>query len=108
MGGLQLQLSSIEADKPTVSYIVHSQPPAGLARPRVESQLTSFSKSPNSHPITSGHDAIHTPAHFLFGVLIMTFVIVISSVNERELYSACAHLHLEPKIQSPTKPNDKI
>ena len=34
---LQLQLFAIEADKPTVSYIVHSQPPAGLARPRVES-----------------------------------------------------------------------
>ena len=25
---LQLQLSAIEADKPTVSYIVHSQPPS--------------------------------------------------------------------------------
>ena len=33
---LQLQPSAIEADKPTASYIVHSQPLAWLARPRVE------------------------------------------------------------------------
>ena len=61
---LELQLSSSMADKPTVSYIVHSQPPAGLARPRVKSQLTSFSKSPNSQPIASGHDVTHTPVLF--------------------------------------------
>ena len=90
---LRLQLSASMADKPTVSYIVHSQPPAGLARPRIESQLTSFSKSPNSHPIASGHDVIHTPVHFLSGVFIMTFVIVISFAHERELYSMCVHLH---------------
>ena len=54
----------VEADKPSVSYIVHSQPPAGLALPRVESQLTSFSKSPNSQLIASGHDVIHTPVTF--------------------------------------------
>ena len=62
---LQLQLSASMADKPTVSYIVHSQPPAGQARLRVESQLTSFSKSPNSQSIASGHDVIHTPVPFL-------------------------------------------
>ena len=61
---LQLQLFAIEADKPTVSYIVHSQPPAGLAWPRVESQLKSFSKSPNSLPIASGDNDIHTPVLF--------------------------------------------
>ena len=32
--------------------------------PTVETQLTSFSKSPNSQPIASGHDVIHTPASF--------------------------------------------
>ena len=36
----------------------------GLAWPRVGSQLTSFSKSPNSQPIASGHDVIHTPVPF--------------------------------------------
>ena len=98
---LQLQLSAIEADKPTVPYIVHSQLPAGLARPRVESQLTYFSKSPNSQPIDSRHDVIHTPVHFLSGVFIMTFVIVIYSAHERELYSMCVHLHLEPNSSKP-------
>ena len=39
-------------------------PPAGLARPRVGSQLTSFSKSPSSPPIDSGFDVIHTPVLF--------------------------------------------
>ena len=87
---LQLQLPAFEADKPTVSY---SQPPAGLARPRVESQLTSFSKSPNSQPIASEHDIIHTPVTFPIWGFIMTFVIVISSAHERELYSMCVHLH---------------
>ena len=42
-----------------------SQSPARLARPRVKSQLTYFLKSPNSQPIASGHDVIHT--HFLSG-----------------------------------------
>ena len=41
-----------------------SQPLAGLARPRVKSKLTSFSKSPNYQPIASGHDVIHTPVLF--------------------------------------------
>ena len=89
---LQLQVSAI--DKPTVSYIVHGQPAAGLAWPRVESQLTSFSKSPNSQPIASGHDVIHTPVSFPFCFFfIMTFVIIISSAHERELYSLGVHRH---------------
>ena len=49
------------------SYITLSHPhPSwpGPARPRVKSQLTSFSKSPNSQPITSGHDVIYTPVTF--------------------------------------------
>ena len=91
------------ADKPTVSYIVHSQHPAGLARPRVESQQTPFSKSPNSQPIASGDDAVHTPAYFLSGVLIMTFMIVISSARERELYSMCVHLNKEPNSSKPNQ-----
>ena len=41
---------------------------ACLTWPEVNSQLTSFSKSPNSQPIASRHDVIHTPAHFLSGV----------------------------------------
>ena len=32
-------------------------------------------------------------SHFLSGVFIMTFVIVISSARKRELYSMCVHLH---------------
>ena len=48
-------------------------------------------------------------SHFLSGVIIMTFVIVISSARERELYSMCAPARaLSRIVQSPTKPNDKI
>ena len=46
------------------SYIVLQSTPSWTARPRVKSQLTSFSKSPNSLPIASGHDVIPTPVHF--------------------------------------------
>ena len=38
--------------------------PAGLARPRVGSQLTAFLISPNFQPIASGYDVIHTPVTF--------------------------------------------
>ena len=34
----------------------------------VGSQLNLFQNPPNSQPISSGHDVIHTPAHFLSGV----------------------------------------
>ena len=41
-----------------------------LAWSEVHSQLTSFSKSPNSQPIASGHNVIHTPATFpIWGLL---------------------------------------
>ena len=46
-------------------------------------------------------------SHFLPVGFIMTFVIVISSAHERELYSMCAPA-LSRIVQSPTKPNDKI
>ena len=45
-------------------------PPVGLARSRVGSQLTASSKSPNSQPIASGHDVIHTPVPFTQGFLL--------------------------------------
>ena len=66
-----------------------------------------FQKSPNSQPLASEQDVIHTPVLFLSGVFIMTFVIVISSAHERELYSISAPA-LNRIVQSPTKPNDKI
>ena len=38
--------------------------------PTVKPQQTSFSKSPNSQPIASGHDIIHTPNSFpIWGLL---------------------------------------
>ena len=60
---LQLHLSASMADKPTVPSIVHSKPPiwTGPAQSRIS---TTFSKSPNSQPIASGHDVIHTPDAF--------------------------------------------
>ena len=50
--------------------------------PTAETQLRSFPKSPNSQPIASGHDVIHTPVISYQG-FIMTIVIVISSAHER-------------------------
>ena len=35
---------------------------------QIQLQLPYFSKFSNSQPISSGHDIIHTPAHFLSGV----------------------------------------
>ena len=52
--GPQLQLSAIEADNPTVC----------LHGPMSTPNLC-FSKFPNSQPISSVHDIIHTPAPFL-------------------------------------------
>ena len=54
--------------------------------PTVETQLTCFSKYPNSQLIAPGHDVIHTPVSFFYLGFIMTIVIVISSERERKLY----------------------
>ena len=105
---LQLQLSASMADKPTVSYIVYSQPPAGPAWPRVKSQLMSFSKSPNSQPIASGHDVIHTPVFFYLGFLLWHLWLsypLRTSVNCTQCVCTCTKSRI---VQSPTKPNDKI
>ena len=90
---LQLQLPATEADKTTVSYIVHNQHPAGLARPRVESQITLFQNHQIHSPSFRGRTSFTPQSNFLSGVFIMIFVIVISSARQRELYSMCAHLH---------------
>ena len=45
-----------QLDWPPVNY--------QLDWPTVETQLTCFSKYPNSQPIASGHDVIHTPVSF--------------------------------------------
>ena len=46
------------------------QPSCLSTWPKVNSQLPCFSKSSNSHPISSGHDVIHTPASFpIWGLL---------------------------------------
>ena len=106
---LQLQLSVIEADKPTVSYIVHSQPQAGLAQPRVESQLTSFSKSLNSQPITSGHDIIHTPVAFSYLEFLLWHLWLSYPLHVNVNCTQCVCTCIKSRIvQSPTKPNDKI
>ena len=58
----QSQISTLWPNK----HAAHPVAPSltGLASPRVKSQLTSFSKSPNSPAIASGHDLIHTPVRF--------------------------------------------
>ena len=82
----------------------------GLARPRFKSQQMPFSKvTKNPHSSLPGMTSFTPKSHFLYGVFIMTFVIVISSAHERELYSMCAPAPKRSRIvHSPTKPNDEI
>ena len=100
---LQLQLSAIEADKPTVSYIVHSQPPAGLDWPGLESNLNCLFQNQILSPSLPGMTSFTPQSYLLSGIFIMTFVIVISSAHERGLYSMCVHLHLEPNSSKPNQ-----
>ena len=68
--------------------------------------LTAFLKNHQiSSPSLPSMTSFTPQSYFLSGVFIMTFVIVISSAHERELYSMCAPALI---VQSPTKPNDKI
>ncbi len=46
-----------------------------------------------SGPWLPGMTSFTPQLHFLSGVFIMTFVIVISSARERELHSMCVYLH---------------
>ena len=71
-------------------------------------QLTGFFKSPNSQPIASGHDVIHTPVSFLIWGLLWQLWLsypLCASVN----CTQCLHTWTKSRIvQSPTKLNDKI
>ena len=71
-----------------------STPQLDWPDPRVKSQLTAFFKN---HQILSpsllGMTSFTSQSHFLSGVFIMTFVIVVSSARQRELNSMCVHLH---------------
>ena len=86
---------------PTSSTV---NPPSGLARPRVKSQLTAFFKN---HQILSpslpGMTSFTPQSHFLSGGFIMIFVTVISSAREHELYSMCVHLHKSPNSSKPNQ-----
>ena len=88
-----------------------------LHRPSVNPHLDCPAQSQNLNskmtkipsPSLLGLMSFTPQSHFLFGVFIMTFVIVISSAREHELYSMCAPAPvLSQIVQSPTKPNDKI
>ena len=91
---LQLQLSASMADKPTVSYSCSQSTPSwnGQAESRISTnvffKITKFSAHRSGAWCHS-----HPSFHFLSGVFIMTFVIVISSARKCELYSMCVHLH---------------
>ena len=70
-------------------------PPAGLARPSPESDFNSrlFQNHQILSPSLPGMTSFTLQSYFRSGVFIMTFVIVISSERERELYSMCVHPH---------------
>ena len=80
----------------------------GPAQSRISSNVF-FKIAKNLSPSFLGMASITPQAHFLSGFFIMTFVIVISSAHERELYSVCVCTCTKSRIvQSITKPNDKI
>ena len=93
------------------SYITHSHPPPSWSGPS-QSQISTdviFEIPKNLSPSLPGMTSFTPQSHFLSGVFIMTFVIVISSAHEHELYSMCAPAPaLSQIVQSPTKLNDKI
>ena len=89
------------------SYIAysHTPTPARLARARIKSQLTFFFQiTKNLSPSFPGMTSFTPQSHFLSGVFIITFVIVISSAHERELYSMCVGTCTRTKPNS-SKPN---
>ena len=59
----------------------------------VRPQLNLFQNLPNSQPISSGHEVIHTPARISCLGFIMTMVIVISFACERKLHQLTTHLN---------------
>ena len=101
----QSQISTYWPNK----HAAHPVASSWTARPRVKNSTNVF--FPNNQILPSGHDVIHPPpvSFSICFFFIMTFVIVISSVHGRELYSMCAPAPaLSWIVQSPTKPNDKI
>ena len=75
--------------------------------PAVEYQLTSFSKSPNSQPMASGHDVIHTPAPFPIRGLLWQYWLsypLRANVNCTQYLCTWTKSRI---VQSLTKPNDK-
>ena len=76
--------------------------------PTVETQLMCFSKYPNSQPIASGRDVIHTSVPFLLWGLLWQLWLsypLRASVNCTQCLCTWTKSRI---VQSPTKLNDKI
>ena len=104
---VRLQLSIIEADKPTLSYNVHSQPPAGLVRLRVESQRLFQNyqiRWPSLLDMTSFTPQSISYLGFLLWHLWLSYPLR-TSVNCTQCVCTCTKSRI---VQSPTEPNDKI
>ena len=87
----------------------HVAPPAGLARPRVGSQLKSFSKSPTSsvhrfHAWRHSHRSHISYLGFLLWHLWLSYPLR-TSVNCTQCVCTCTKRRI---FLSPSKPNDKI
>ena len=94
----QFQLSTIEADNPTVC----------LHWSKVNSQLTLFQNLQILWTIASGHDVIHTPASFpIWGLLWQLWLSypLRTSVNCTQCLCTWTKSQI---VQSPTKLNHKI
>ena len=74
----------------------------------VNSKLTCFSKSPNSLPIASGHDVIHTPVPFRIWGLVWQLWLSYPLRASAKLYPMLCTWTKSQIVQSPTKLNDKI
>ena len=106
---LQIQLSASMADKPTGSYIAHSQPPSwtGPAQSRISTnvffKITKFS----AHRFWAWLQS--HPSHiFYLGFLLWHLWLsypLRTSVNCTQCVCTCTKSRI---VQSPTKPNDKI
>ena len=84
------------------------QPNCLFTWPKVNLPTSSFSKSPNSQPIASGHDVIHTPATFpIWGLLWQLWLSYPLCANVNCTQCLCTWTNSQI-VQSPTKLNDKI
>ena len=87
------------------THLLHTMVGTQLLHTMVGTQLNLFQNLPNSQPISTGHDVIHTPASFSVRGLLWQWWLSYPSVTCTQCY---APELLTRIVQSPTKLNDEI